>query len=166
MIWKIFFVTFGSIFLAELGDKTQLATIAFTANNIRYKWIVFLAAAGALILTSFLGVFFGHLLTKYISPKYIKLSAGILFMMIGLIMIIGVIKEKPSKHVKLISKIEQVYMIEKCRYCMKFNEFVKNNIDEDNIKNIRLPGAYKLHSPFNCDDCNTEHLMQIVKREI
>ncbi|MBP7654697.1 TMEM165/GDT1 family protein, partial [Candidatus Dependentiae bacterium] len=55
MNWKLFFVTFASIFLAELGDKTQLATISFTADNVKYKWIVFFAAAGALVFTTFIG---------------------------------------------------------------------------------------------------------------
>ncbi len=53
---KLFLTIFGSIFLAELGDKTQLATLLFASGAETPKWLVFAASASALVLTSALGV--------------------------------------------------------------------------------------------------------------
>ena len=160
MNWKIFFITFGSIFLAELGDKTQLATIAFTAENVRCKWIVFLAASGALILTSFLGVFCGHILTNFVSPKYIKISAGLLFIIIGLFMLMNVAREAPPQYAKLICEIQRVYQIEKCRSCTKFFDFAKDHVPD--IDKIKLPKSHQIHKPYNCEECNTEMLKKLI----
>jgi putative Ca2+/H+ antiporter (TMEM165/GDT1 family) len=85
---KVMLITFGTIFLAELGDKTQLATLSFAAEN-KSRISVFLGSAGALILTSFLAVAFGTGLSQLIPTAYIKNGAGILFIVIGLWMILG-----------------------------------------------------------------------------
>jgi Ca2+/H+ antiporter, TMEM165/GDT1 family len=84
---KILFTTFGTIFLAELGDKTQLATLAF-ASESPSRLAVFIGSAGALILTSFLGVVFGSLAYKWIPPQMIRIGAGSLFIILGLWMLI------------------------------------------------------------------------------
>jgi putative Ca2+/H+ antiporter (TMEM165/GDT1 family) len=83
---KILLTTFGMIFLAELGDKTQLATFFFAAES-NSRLAVFLGAAGALILTSLLAVLFGALITKWIPPNMIKIGAGIFFIGLGLWMV-------------------------------------------------------------------------------
>jgi putative Ca2+/H+ antiporter (TMEM165/GDT1 family) len=86
MDFKVLFTTFGMIFLAELGDKTQLATLTFAAES-RARFAVFLGSAGALILTSLLAVVFGAGLSRLIPAHYVKLGAGVLFVLLGVWMI-------------------------------------------------------------------------------
>ena len=80
---KVFFTTFGMIFLAELGDKTQLATLSFAAES-KSRLAVFLGSAGALVLTSLLAVGLGAGLSRLIPANYIKIGAGALFVLLGL----------------------------------------------------------------------------------
>jgi uncharacterized membrane protein len=165
MNWKIFFLTFGSIFLAELGDKTQLATISFTADNVKYKWIVFISASLALILTSFLGVFFGHLLTKFVSQKIIRICAGILFIIIGIVLLYNSsnpIKKEYTK--KLNKKIQEISKTEKCIKCIKFKNFLEKNKHIKNKFNIDFNNK-DLHSELYCENCNTEELNKILKNK-
>jgi Ca2+/H+ antiporter, TMEM165/GDT1 family len=86
MDFKLMLTTFGMIFLAELGDKTQLATMAFSAEG-KSRFAVFIGSAGALVLTSLLGVVFGAAITKMIPPNYIKTGAGVLFVVLGVWML-------------------------------------------------------------------------------
>jgi putative Ca2+/H+ antiporter (TMEM165/GDT1 family) len=81
--FKVFLTTFGSIFLAELGDKTQLATFCFAAES-HSKWAVFFGSAGALVLTSALGCLLGSVVSRFIPAYYMNLGAGILFVVLGL----------------------------------------------------------------------------------
>lgn len=81
---KIFMVTFITIFLAELGDKTQIATLLFASNKEHSKLIVFLGAALALVITSAIGVFLGSVLSNYINEKTLKYMGGIGFLVMGL----------------------------------------------------------------------------------
>ena len=83
---KILFTTFGTIFLAELGDKTQLATFCFAAES-KSKLAVFLGSAGALVLTSALGCLLGSVVSRYVPANYMNIGAGVLFVVIGLWMI-------------------------------------------------------------------------------
>ena len=80
---KVMLTTFGMIFLAELGDKTQLATFAFAAES-KTRLAVFLGSAGALVLTSLLAIVFGSAVSRLIPPNYIKAGAGALFLLLGL----------------------------------------------------------------------------------
>ncbi|HYQ59604.1 MAG TPA: TMEM165/GDT1 family protein [Desulfatiglandales bacterium] len=84
---KLLLTTFATIFLAELGDKTQLATLAFSAEG-KSRLAVFIGSAGALVLTSLLGVVFGAAVAKLVPPNYIKIGAGVLFVILGLWMLI------------------------------------------------------------------------------
>jgi putative Ca2+/H+ antiporter (TMEM165/GDT1 family) len=88
MDFKVLFTTFGLIFLAELGDKTQLATFAFAAES-KSRLAVFLGSACALLLTSLLAVVFGSAVSRLIPPNYIKLGAGALFVLLGLWMLLS-----------------------------------------------------------------------------
>ncbi|UNC92612.1 TMEM165/GDT1 family protein [Candidatus Contubernalis alkaliaceticus] len=88
MEWKTFLTTFGLVFLAELGDKTQLATMLI-ATQSKSLASVFLGSAGALVLSAFLGVLFGAVLTKYISPHLLQGGAGVAFILIGFLLIFG-----------------------------------------------------------------------------
>ena len=87
MDFKIVFTTFWMIFLAELGDKTQLATFAFAAET-KSRFAVFLGSAGALILTSLLAVMFGSIISRLVPAYYVKIGAGGLFVLLGLWMLL------------------------------------------------------------------------------
>lgn len=83
MEWKIFFTVLGTVFIAELGDKTQLATMLFAADKEVSKLTVFLAASAALVLASAIGVLAGSFLSAYISEKILHYLAGAGFVVIG-----------------------------------------------------------------------------------
>ncbi len=83
MDWRIFLTVFLTVFVAELGDKTQLATMLFAADREVNKYLVFFAASAALIVASAIGVLAGSLLSNYINEKYLHYIAGIGFILIG-----------------------------------------------------------------------------------
>ena len=85
MDWKIFFLIFASVFFAELGDKTQIATMLFATNEEVSKYLIFFAASAALIVASAIGVLAGSLLSGFINEKYLHYIAGVGFMVIGLV---------------------------------------------------------------------------------
>ncbi|MCC2643067.1 MAG: hypothetical protein K0S45_3480 [Nitrospira sp.] len=79
-LWPIFV----TVFLAELGDKTQLATLLFAADQRVSKLGVFAASSAALVLSSLIAVLAGAQLAQYVSPRMLKLVAGVGFVAIGL----------------------------------------------------------------------------------
>ena len=81
---KTFVTVFGAVFIAELGDKTQLATLLFAADKDVNKLVVFTAASLALILTSAIGVLAGGIFAQYVSARYLSYIAGTGFVAIGL----------------------------------------------------------------------------------
>jgi putative Ca2+/H+ antiporter (TMEM165/GDT1 family) len=83
MEWKIFLTVLGTVFLAELGDKTQLATMLFAADREVSKFTVFLAASAALVLASAIGVLAGSVMSEFINEKYLHYIAGAGFIVIG-----------------------------------------------------------------------------------
>ncbi len=83
MDWKVFAAIFVTVFIAELGDKTQLATMLFAADKEVSKMMVFLAASAALIVASAIGVLAGSLLSEYIDEKFLHYIAGVGFIAIG-----------------------------------------------------------------------------------
>lgn len=85
---RLFLTTFATIFLAELGDKTQLATMGFAASTSA-RWTVFLAASLALVLSSLLGVLVGGTFAQHVSPHFIRRAAGSLFIVIGIWLWVG-----------------------------------------------------------------------------
>jgi putative Ca2+/H+ antiporter (TMEM165/GDT1 family) len=80
---RAFATVFATIFIAELGDKTQFATLLFASDAQRSKLVVFLAATSALMLTSALGVTGGEVISHYVSEKGLSLIAGLGFIVIG-----------------------------------------------------------------------------------
>ncbi len=88
MDWRVFLTTFGVIFLAEMGDKTQLATMTMAAQSKR-PWTVFIGSALALAAVSAIGVLVGSLLGDYLPLNWVKRVAGFAFIVIGILMLLG-----------------------------------------------------------------------------
>lgn len=80
---KLLVTVFASVFVAELGDKTQLATLLFSADQAVSKLTVFIAASAALILATGIGVLAGGVVSQYVSPAMLKYVAGVGFIAIG-----------------------------------------------------------------------------------
>lgn len=87
---RVFFSTFITIFLAELGDKTQLTTLLMSAESSS-PWTVFLGAAFALIATSLLGVLLGQWLSKQVSSKTLETAAGAVLLVITVLLLWDVV---------------------------------------------------------------------------
>ena len=81
---KVIATVFASVFLAELGDKTQLATLLFASDQAVSKLTVFFAASAALVLATGIGVLAGGLVSQHVSPAALKYVAGAGFIVIGL----------------------------------------------------------------------------------
>jgi putative Ca2+/H+ antiporter (TMEM165/GDT1 family) len=88
MDWQVFWVTFGTVFLAEMGDKTQLAALTLTAEK-GTPLAVFAGACSALFLATLLGVMLGGVLAQFIPPAVIKKAAGVAFVVIGGLILLG-----------------------------------------------------------------------------
>ena len=86
-----FSTTFFTIFLAEIGDKTQLSTLLMSAQS-HSPWIVFLGSGVALVTTSLLGVVLGSWISKRLSPKTVEKGAGIMMLLISLLLFWDVIQ--------------------------------------------------------------------------
>lgn len=82
---QAFFTIFISVFLAELGDKTQLATMLFASNSegSTSKWTVFFAASAALTVSAGIGVLAGSMVGKFVNPRTLQIVAGLGFVFIG-----------------------------------------------------------------------------------
>lgn len=83
MDWKVFLTIFAAVFIAELGDKTQIATMLFASDKDISKLLVFAAASAALVVASAIGVLAGSVLSSYVSEKMLSYIAGTGFMLIG-----------------------------------------------------------------------------------
>jgi len=81
---KVLLTVFISVFIAELGDKTQLATLLFAADRQVGKWTVFVGASAALVLASAIGVLAGALISQHVNPRHLHYLAGIGFIGIGI----------------------------------------------------------------------------------
>ena len=88
MDWRVFLTTFGAIFLAEMGDKTQLAAMTMAAETKR-PVTVFVASVLALACVSALGVAVGGTLGHYLPLEWIKRAAAVGFIAIGVLMLLG-----------------------------------------------------------------------------
>lgn len=87
-MWKIFLTSFGIMFLAELGDKTQL-TILSLSGRFRSPWTVFAGAAIAMVLATGLGVLVGNFLPSVIGERAIRFVSGGLFILFGILVLAG-----------------------------------------------------------------------------
>lgn len=81
MDWQLFLLTFGTVFLSELGDKSQLATLSISSNTKALRY-VFLGSASALLLSSLLGVLLGDSMAEILPTRLLKaIAAGIFALM-------------------------------------------------------------------------------------
>jgi Ca2+/H+ antiporter, TMEM165/GDT1 family len=87
MDWKLLGSTFLAIFLAEIGDKTQLATLSLAAGGSS-RWVVFAGSALALVATSAIAVVAGEALSRAIPPIWLRRAAGALFLVLGVIFLL------------------------------------------------------------------------------
>lgn len=85
---KAMFISFGLVFLAELGDKTQLTTMMLAAQN-KSAVAVFVGSALALVMASLLGVVFGEAITRLVPPQAIRTGAAVGFLAIGGFLLLG-----------------------------------------------------------------------------
>jgi len=85
---KAYMVVFLSVFLAELGDKTQLATVLFASNAALSRWGVLAAAAGALVASTALAVVVGALLVSWVEGRHLQRVAALGFIAIGAWMLV------------------------------------------------------------------------------
>lgn len=88
MDWKVFFATFGAIFLAELADKTQFVGIGMSAKSGK-PLTVWIGSVSAYIIVTAVSVLIGVTLGRYIRPEIIKYSGASLFVIIGILMFLG-----------------------------------------------------------------------------
>lgn len=88
MDWKIFGTAFITLFLAELGDKTQLAIITMSSKT-ESKVAVFLGASIALVLVSLLGVLVGGVLSQHVPTEWLQRIIAVAFIVIGILMLFG-----------------------------------------------------------------------------
>ena len=82
-MWKSFAAMFVTVFLAEIGDKTQLATMLFAAEGQVSRWVVFAASAAALVTAAAIGVIVGAQIERFVKPQVLRVIAGIGFIAIG-----------------------------------------------------------------------------------
>jgi putative Ca2+/H+ antiporter (TMEM165/GDT1 family) len=80
---QLFATVFTTVFIAELGDKTQLATLLYAAKAENPKLTIFVASASALVLSAAIGVAAGSVVAQYVSPKLLSWVAGVGFIAIG-----------------------------------------------------------------------------------
>lgn len=83
--WSVFGSTFITIFLAEIGDKTQIATLLMSAES-HTPWVVFAGAASALVATSLIGVLVGRWLSNRFSAKALERATGILLLCVSILL--------------------------------------------------------------------------------
>ncbi len=84
MDFRLFATVFATIFVAELGDKTQLATLLYASDAAHPRLTVFVASAAALVLTSGIAVLTGSLIAEHVDPKVVRWVAGLGFIAVGL----------------------------------------------------------------------------------
>ena len=86
---KLFLTVFGTVFLAELGDKTQIATLLYAAKAENPKLTVLLAASAALVLSTVIAVLVGSVLSRHVSPELLRWVAGLGFIGVGVWTLLG-----------------------------------------------------------------------------
>jgi putative Ca2+/H+ antiporter (TMEM165/GDT1 family) len=88
MDWRLLATTFAAIFIAELGDKTQLATLSMAAGGAS-RWAVFVGASLALIATTAIAVVAGEALSRVVPVIWLRRAAGVLFIALGVLFLLA-----------------------------------------------------------------------------
>jgi len=92
---KILLASFSLVFLAELGDKTQLTALAFSTSS-RSPFSVFIGTSLALICTTALAVVFGEALTRFVPERVLQLASAVMFVLVGLILLVNLARQAPA----------------------------------------------------------------------
>ncbi len=88
MDYRLFATTAFAVFLAEMGDKTQIATLSI-ASSSKARWMVFAAASLGLVAASAIAVLAGDVVGRYVSPLWIRRAAGAIFIVMGIAYLVG-----------------------------------------------------------------------------
>ena len=88
MQWRLLLTTFSTIFIAEIGDKTQLTSLSLSASG-QSKWVVFLGSSLALVIASGISVLIRSALSRVIPEIWLRRAAGALFLALGVLMLSG-----------------------------------------------------------------------------
>ncbi|NIA21940.1 MAG: TMEM165/GDT1 family protein [Anaerolineaceae bacterium] len=124
--WEVFLFTFGAIFVAELGDKTQLATMSLAAGHRHARWTVFAGAAVALSASAALACLLGGAVGQYIDGRYMKFGAAAIFAALGMAFLAGRAEKGRSQFVWLVGRIEDLYRDQQCRRCPRLMRFLEH----------------------------------------
>jgi hypothetical protein len=153
--WEVFVFTFAAIFVAELGDKTQLATMSLAAGNRHGRWAVFVGASAALIATSALACLAGRLVGQYLDPRVMKLAAAILFAVLGVVFLAGRAEKGKAEFAWLAGQIEKLYADEACARCVRLSRFLEHveAIGSPTI-NDKIAGLVKGQGPCSSPLCD------------
>lgn len=159
MDWRLFGLTFATVFLAELGDKTQLATMGFAAQNAAAKWTVFAASASALILTSLLGVLLGSVLARYVDPMHIKFGAAALFIILGIYLVFDAFGDLTLKRYEAVTRFLLSRTQTECISCRALQEVVA----EIPASSVRKDFTGEItHEPKGCPGCSASILQTML----
>lgn len=93
---KILLASFSLVFLAELGDKTQLTALAFSTSS-RSPFSVFIGTSLALICTTALAVIFGEALTRFVPERVLQLASAVMFVLVGLVLLVNLARQGPAE---------------------------------------------------------------------
>lgn len=84
MDWRALLLVFGTVFMAELGDKTQLATLLYSSRDGADRTGIFVAAALALVVSTALAVLAGSFISRHVPVRWLQIAAGLGFVAVGL----------------------------------------------------------------------------------
>ncbi|MGE5455245.1 MAG: TMEM165/GDT1 family protein [Methylocystaceae bacterium] len=91
-VWKLFLAAFITVFVSEMGDKTQVTTVLLAGAHPLYVWQVALGSVSALVCTSFVEVLIGaNIVGRYLKPETVKLASSILFIILGVLLLLGIV---------------------------------------------------------------------------
>ena len=167
---KLFLVTFFAVFLAELGDKTQLATMSFAAGNRHALTVVFAASALALVLTSAIGVLAGDALGRLIDPKYIRVGAGVLFILIGLATLVLTDRKRAGAFRRLSVELERYVAVEQCKTCARFQATIRDMAEHGHpelcsiLRRLHVEPDGR-HEALGCERCSAERIRALFEKE-
>jgi putative Ca2+/H+ antiporter (TMEM165/GDT1 family) len=90
--FKALLTVFATVFMAELGDKTQLATLLFAADAKHNPWLIFAASSAALVCAAGLGVLAGGWLSRHVDTRMLSIVAGVGFIAIGVWTVVAAVR--------------------------------------------------------------------------